>query len=271
MIASILAELKLFVKNQWLVLLVICILNIIAAPLVLPYALQLQPDLYPYTVPYVTLIILQLFSAMIINIPAATFGLYAAYRIGLGAPILHGILMEKRIPANTARIILYSFVIGIISGVGILLIITLSEPYMLAEYKRYGFEYPETTIPGAIEGLLGSISAGITEETLLRLFLLSILGWVGMKISRDTSTSITSIVFWVANILASLMFGALHLPVAALIMPLTPITILSTIGLNGLAGIVFGWLYKKYGLEGAMLAHFSADIVLHVITPLFVM
>ena len=161
MIASILAEVKLFVKNQWLVLLVICILNIVAAPLVLPYALQLQPDLIPSTVPYAALVILQLFSAIIIYIPAASFGLYAAYRIGLGAPILHGILMEKRIHANTTRIIFYSFVIGILSGVGIIFIITLSEPYMLAEYNRYGFEYPETTIPGAIEGLLASISAGV--------------------------------------------------------------------------------------------------------------
>jgi len=38
--------------------------------------------------------------------------------------------------------------------------------------------------------------------------------------------------------------------------------------LNGLAGIVWGWLYWKSGLEAAMVSHFSADIVLHVIWPL---
>ena len=38
--------------------------------------------------------------------------------------------------------------------------------------------------------------------------------------------------------------------------------------LNGIGGIVFGWLYWKRGLLAAMLAHFSADIVLHVVTPL---
>jgi len=38
--------------------------------------------------------------------------------------------------------------------------------------------------------------------------------------------------------------------------------------LNGLGGLAFGWLYWKQGLESAMIAHFSADIVLHVITPL---
>ena len=32
--------------------------------------------------------------------------------------------------------------------------------------------------------------------------------------------------------------------------------------------VVFGWLYWKRGLEMAIVAHFGADIVLHVITPL---
>jgi len=38
--------------------------------------------------------------------------------------------------------------------------------------------------------------------------------------------------------------------------------------LNGLGGLAFGWLYWKQRLESVMMAHFSADIVLHVITPL---
>ena len=38
--------------------------------------------------------------------------------------------------------------------------------------------------------------------------------------------------------------------------------------LNGIGGIVFGWLYWKRGLLAAVLAHFSADVVLHVVVPL---
>lgn len=37
--------------------------------------------------------------------------------------------------------------------------------------------------------------------------------------------------------------------------------------LNMLAGIVFGALYWKLGLEHAMVAHFCADLVLHVAIP----
>ena len=49
---------------------------------------------------------------------------------------------------------------------------------------------------------------------------------------------------------------------------LDTVVVLRTLLLNGIAGVVFGWLYWKRGLEMAMLSHFSADIVLHVIAPL---
>jgi membrane protease YdiL (CAAX protease family) len=44
--------------------------------------------------------------------------------------------------------------------------------------------------------------------------------------------------------------------------------VIKVILLNAVGGIIFGWLYWKKGLESAMISHFSADIVLHVILPL---
>ena len=43
-----------------------------------------------------------------------------------------------------------------------------------------------------------------------------------------------------------------------------PLSIGRIILLNALVGLPFGWLFWKYGLEHAMVAHFSADLVLHV-------
>jgi hypothetical protein len=45
--------------------------------------------------------------------------------------------------------------------------------------------------------------------------------------------------------------------------------VIRAITLNGIAGIAFGWLYWQYGLEAAMLSHFCADILLHVLGPTF--
>ena len=45
----------------------------------------------------------------------------------------------------------------------------------------------------------------------------------------------------------------------------SPIVIARTLLLNLLPGILFGFVYWRWGLEYAILSHFWADIVLHVI------
>jgi membrane protease YdiL (CAAX protease family) len=122
--------------------------------------------------------------------------------------------------------------------------------------------------PSAWKGLLASLYGGINEEILLRLGLMSILVWLGGLIARTPDRHPAPAVFWIANVLAAVLFGLGHLPATAVLVPLTPLVIARAIVLNGLAGIGFGWLYWKRGLEAAMLAHFSADIVLHVLLAL---
>ena len=62
--------------------------------------------------------------------------------------------------------------------------------------------------------------------------------------------------------------GLGHLPATSVVVPLTPLVITRAVVLNGLLGIAFGWLYWKRGLEAAIISHFSADIVLHVLLAL---
>jgi len=63
--------------------------------------------------------------------------------------------------------------------------------------------------------------------------------------------------FWTANTLVAVLFGLGHLPAAA---------ILYVLSLNGVAALLFGYLFWRDGLESAMIAHFFADIML-VIAP----
>jgi membrane protease YdiL (CAAX protease family) len=112
-------------------------------------------------------------------------------------------------------------------------------------------------------GFLGSFYGGIAEELLLRLGLMTLLVWVGTKITR--SKHFSSAVIWIAIALTALLFGALHLPTTAQLVPLTAIVVTRALLLNGIPGLLFGWLYWRKGLEAAMVAHFSCDIVLHVI------
>jgi membrane protease YdiL (CAAX protease family) len=122
--------------------------------------------------------------------------------------------------------------------------------------------------PAAWKGFLASFYSGISEEILMRLFVMSLLAWLGSFISRTPEGRPTSAIFWVANILAAILFGLGHLRGVSSLLPLTTLVVLRTLSLNAVVGIVCGWLYQTRGLESAMIAHFTADIVLHVLPAL---
>lgn len=126
----------------------------------------------------------------------------------------------------------------------------------------------QTSQPAAWKGFLASFYGAIAEEVLLRLFVMSLFAWLGSFNSKTSEGKPTNATFWIANILAAVLFGLGHLPATATILPLTPLVVTRAIVLNGIGGIAFGYLYWKRGLESAMIAHFSADIVLHVLLAL---
>ena len=55
-----------------------------------------------------------------------------------------------------------------------------------------------------------------------------------------------------------------------MLMRLTPMIIFRCFLLNGGFGLLFGWLYRKYGLRYAMIAHGGCHVVSKLIWILFV-
>ena len=117
------------------------------------------------------------------------------------------------------------------------------------------------------QGFLGSFYGGIVEEILLHLFLVTLIVWIILKFTKTDDGKPADTSIWIAIIVAAIIFGLGHLPATALLTTITPIVIFRAILLNGIGGIIFGWLYWKKGLEAAIIAHFTADIVLLVVLP----
>ncbi len=109
------------------------------------------------------------------------------------------------------------------------------------------------------------VSASLKLELLCRLFLLSLLVWLIGLAWHVLGGKPALGALWLANILAAVIFGLGHLPTTAALVKLTPLLIGRAILLNGIIGVAVGYLFWQYGLEAAMLAHFTADLVLHVI------
>ena len=199
-------------------------------------------------------------------------GLYIARRVGLGAPILDGLTNKEDVGDKVRALWLPALVIGILGSVTILLLDTFvfSAP-LAAEMELLGINMTASMNPPAWQGLLASLYGGVTEEILLRLFVMTLIAGLIAIATRKIDQKLPATIFWTANILAAVLFGLGHLPATAQLgLQLDFLVVSRAIVLNGLLGVGFGWLYWKHGLESAMLGHFTADIVLHVIFPIIV-
>ena len=113
--------------------------------------------------------------------------------------------------------------------------------------------------PPAVLGFFASFFGGVVEELLVRWGWLSIALLALRKLRLGESGA-----FWGANVFSALVFGALHLPYAfALTGVLTPPMIAFVLLANGVAALAFGVLFRRYGLESAMIAHAVTDVWLH--------
>jgi hypothetical protein len=134
--------------------------------------------------------------------------------------------------------------------------------------QKLGITISEAAQTPPLYGFLAALSAGINEETLYHLFGLSLLAWLGGLFLHDSDGRPKPIVFWTANVLFALAFGAAHLPAQTAIgLPLNSLVVVATLVLNGIGGLLFGWLFWKFGLESAMLGHILADILRHSLIP----
>ena len=254
---------------NWRLFFVLWIASVIGILLVLPYGLAMIPAPLSSKLPPLSVLIpLQVGQGAIFLGLVTIAGLFFANRTGLSAPILEAWLEGQHgIRPRISGILLPSILVGLI---GTLLILALELAVFQPAIRHQNAASASalslwTHPPAAWKGLLASFYGGIDEEIQLRLFALSLFAWLGRFIQRKPDGRPTVSVLWVANVIAALLFGLGHLPMTSALVTLTPLIVVRAVVLNGLLGVAFGYLYCTRGLESAMLSHFSADLLLHVL------
>jgi membrane protease YdiL (CAAX protease family) len=101
-------------------------------------------------------------------------------------------------------------------------------------------------------------SAGLIEELVFRVIISTLVAWLAYLVIRRQTAAI-----WLGIAVAAVFFGLAHVANLANV----PHPYLRAIVLNGIAGIVLGWLYWRRGLEWAVLAHLIADSVMYLVLP----
>jgi membrane protease YdiL (CAAX protease family) len=227
---------------------------------VFPYILTLQGDiLRQLGVSIPLLFVAQLVQSAILFSVTIFVGLLLSQKIGFTLPLLSALVQKTEYKKVFTAIVPLSVVAGILTAIAIY----VSD--FLFSIQGAALSTHQNLAP-VWQKLLAAFYGGIVEEVIMRLFLMTLFIWIAMKVMRRTEPNKASIV--VSIILAAIIFGLGHLPVTATLTALTPLIILRAIVLNGIGGIVFGWLYWKKGFESAVIAHFTTDIFLLTILPL---
>lgn len=245
---------------NWKLFFILLGLSLVSIACVFPYVLTLQGELLRQIGQPIWLIfVAQLVQSLIFFSIAIFLGLFFAKKIGFRLPFLEAVLEKGDYKKVIKDIFWKSVFWGVLSAAII---------YVLDIVFTIGGAAISThqNLAPIWQKLLAAMYGGTTEEILLRLFLMTFFIWISMKLfKRDqpTKTGIIASIF-----LAAVIFGLGHLPLTASLTALTPLIVLRAVVLNGVAGIVFGWLFWEKGLESAMIAHFTADIFLLTLLPL---
>lgn len=125
-----------------------------------------------------------------------------------------------------------------------------------------------------VSGVIASVLyGGVIEEVLMRLFFLSLIAFILWKLffRKHDRENVPTSVFVIANVVSALLFAAGHLPaIVSIFGTLTPLLLFRCFLLNGGFGLVFGWLYRKYGIVYAMTGHALFHIVSKLIWIIFI-
>ena len=103
-----------------------------------------------------------------------------------------------------------------------------------------------------------ALGAALSEEVLYRFGILTLLVWLA---ARLTASRPTQTIVWAAIVLQAVLFAYAHVSEGIMHLPFGGIAVQLLIAPELWVGIVFGYLFVAYGLEVALLAHASADLV----------
>lgn len=117
--------------------------------------------------------------------------------------------------------------------------------------------------------IIASITyGGVVEEIMLRLFFMSLIALIISRFTKNKEATDTH--FIIANVIAALLFVVGHLPGTIQSIGISPIILVRCLVMNGAFGILFGRMYRKYGIGYAMLTHMGVHIVSKLIWILFI-
>lgn len=147
--------------------------------------------------------------------------------------------------------------VAILSGVG-LGVFFIGFDFWMAPVLEFTGQIQAPTISSFLMALL---YGGIAEELMLRFGFMTLLVYLFTRFGKSTST----VPYALAIFISAFLFALGHYGATAAVTEMTSLVWFRMLLLNGLGGIVFGWLYYKHHLEAAIVSHMSAHVAMNII------
>lgn len=199
---------------------------------------------------------------VIAALQSAGYGLILG-AIGIWLSKMAGLWKDER--RITKKPLILSLIVSVIGGLSLI----LPDLLFFGQYSQVIMDSYATkpTIPY----LLATVTYGaVIEEVMLRLFTMSLIAVILHKLFGKGHDKPTVAVLVLSNVIAALLFAACHLPATIVTIGTSPMIIFRCFLLNGGFGLLFGYLYRKYGLRYAMIAHGGCHVVSKLIWILFI-
>lgn len=211
--------------------------------------LQAQPELAQ--MPLWRLKLLGLLNPTALLFVAALCGAVAAHRVGL-----RSFLAGTAGTADAKRGWGLAAALGLLASASLVALDAVLAPWVGPAWEQFLSQASQPTPRGL---LMGVLYGGITEEILMRWGLMGGLAWALWTLGgkRRPAPALA-----MAALMASAAFGAAHLPALAAQVELTNAIVVRTLALNGLAGLIYAWVFWRHHLEAAMLSHACSHLAM---------
>ena len=169
-----------------------------------------------------------------------------------------GRLVSARPFSQRAKLTALAFLLGAFLGAVLLAALSVLVRFEPALRARFAGRLAEPIWrPWAL-----AFESSILEEITFRLFAMGLLVWLATRLFSQARSS------FIAGLIGSaLLFGMAHLPAWASVSHPTFLLFGLVLLLNGIGGLLLGWVYWRWGLPYAVYCHFAGDVVLQVLGP----
>ena len=244
---------------SWAEFAILYIAALLGGIAVAPYTLRLiESSGKPIKVSRRKLMLLSFVQQAALYAGVVVAGLYASRAVGLGAPYVEWAVTGQAAEKNLADAVRSALLLGAVIGV---VLLTL-DIFLLPRFPALLEMARKTSL---WENFTASFYGGLNEEFLFRLLGLSGAAWLISRLWHTPAGRPIEAVFWMANGAMAVLFGLGHLPAAlGIVRQITPLLVIRTLVLNCPLALACGWLFIGFGIEAAVIAHFTADIVYHV-------